>query len=198
MQLFTVGIHLLNLDGTKQFSEDGTALETYDNLDIQNFARAWTGFTREEMRSNFEAMSNEWLNRMDPMKIEGKWRDPFPKMDLWSGFVGDKIPLCKDLPTKQFLKEGATYRLLGSSARPDLHDQPSNWNVNHIKVLDLDHNSNLRNLLSTFKTQVTLDSSVPCVGVECELDNLRLVRIQHNPPIYYEVSPQLHYFHECC
>jgi len=189
MQLFSVGVHMLNVDGTVQVDESGSPLDTYDNNDIQNFARAWTGFTRQEMRSNFEAMETEWLNRMDPMKIEASWRDPFPKMDLHSGFIGDKKPLCVDLPEKQFLRSGATYRLLGSSPRPDLHHQSdSRHHVDRLKVLLLDNNSGLKSVLSGLKPVVTLTSNIPCTGAECELDNLRLVQVEQNPPIYYEVN----------
>ena len=139
------------------------------------------------MRGNIEALSNEWLNRMDPMMIEAEWRDPFPKMDLHSGFVGDKKPLCIDLPAKQFLWPGATYRLLGSSKRTDVHYQPSNWNVNSLKVTNLDSNSNLRNALSSLSPEIILTSNLACIGVECNLDNVRIVQVQQNPPIYYEV-----------
>jgi len=37
-------------------------------------------------------------------------------MDLFKGFIGDGYPLCVDLPDKQFLRIGATYRLLGNHA----------------------------------------------------------------------------------
>ena len=87
MQLFSIGIPMLNLDGTLQLDDDGVPLKSYDNNDVQNFARVWTGFTRQEVRGNYESMSTEWLNRMDPMKIEGSWRDPFPKMVSTSSLI---------------------------------------------------------------------------------------------------------------
>ena len=116
------------MDGTVQKNSNGTPIPSYDNTDIQNFARAWTGFSRQNPRSNMEFWENEWnKNRMDIMKLTGPWRDPFPKMDLGDGFIGDKVPLCIDLPDKQFLKVGASYRLLGSGIKPDVHDQPEYW-----------------------------------------------------------------------
>jgi hypothetical protein len=54
------------------------------------------------------------------MRIEGIWRDAFPKLDLDKTFIGDGYPLCADLPSKQFLKKGATYRLVGSAVRAEL------------------------------------------------------------------------------
>jgi hypothetical protein len=54
------------------------------------------------------------------MNINGRWRDVFPKTDLYGGYIGDGFPLCVDLPPKHFLRRGATYRLLGSKASPEL------------------------------------------------------------------------------
>lgn len=43
MQLFTIGLHQLRADGRKRLRE-GEPVPTYENSDIQTFARAWTGF----------------------------------------------------------------------------------------------------------------------------------------------------------
>jgi uncharacterized protein (DUF1800 family) len=72
MQLFSIGIYDLNMDGTKKLDVSGVPIMTYDNTDIQNFARAWTGFTPQERRSNIEMVWNDKQNRMDPMTIQGK------------------------------------------------------------------------------------------------------------------------------
>ena len=72
MQLFTIGIHMLRPDGSVM-KVNGTAIPTYDNTDIQNFARAWTGFRRQYFRSNFEGYQFTG-NRMDPMPIDGPRR----------------------------------------------------------------------------------------------------------------------------
>ena len=72
MQLFTIGIFRLNQDGTL-LKVNKTEVPTYDNTDIQTFARAWTGFRRQYFRSNFEGYSHTG-NRMDPMPIDGARR----------------------------------------------------------------------------------------------------------------------------
>ena len=72
MQLFSIGLYKLNIDGTKQLDDSGNPIMAYDNSDIQNFARAWTGFTRQEERSNIEMVYWDNLNRLDPMNIIGK------------------------------------------------------------------------------------------------------------------------------
>ena len=56
---------------------------------------------------------------MDPMELRDiDRRDWFPKKDLLDGWLGDRYPLCYDLPNQAFLKTGATYKLLGRSSQP--------------------------------------------------------------------------------
>ena len=38
MQLFSLGVNMLNIDGTYKRDENGDLIATYDNDDIQNFA----------------------------------------------------------------------------------------------------------------------------------------------------------------
>jgi uncharacterized protein (DUF1800 family) len=67
MQLFSIGLDMLNMDGTPQLDEDGNPIPTYDNSDIQSFARAWTGFQSQARRGNTEAR----VHRVEPMNIKG-------------------------------------------------------------------------------------------------------------------------------
>lgn len=64
---------MLNQDGTQQLDEQGTAQRVYTNDDIEEYARAWTGFIRQPRRGNFEERYN--LNQIDPMQIFAAWRD---------------------------------------------------------------------------------------------------------------------------
>jgi uncharacterized protein (DUF1800 family) len=43
MQLFTIGLYELNPDGTHRLSSDGNPQPTYDNTDIREFAKIFTG-----------------------------------------------------------------------------------------------------------------------------------------------------------
>ena len=95
MQLFTVGLTMLNDDGTRM---DGAG-EVYSNEDVSSqacitptrmlrsnfgsvqimeYSRVWTGFQRQDRRGNIETGNS--ANRVDPMKIRADWRDRFPKM----------------------------------------------------------------------------------------------------------------------
>ena len=73
MQLFSMGLYQLNLDGTQKLDSSGNPIQSYDNSDIQNFARAWTGFTRAPQRANLELMHWDGDNRIDPMQVRGEW-----------------------------------------------------------------------------------------------------------------------------
>lgn len=120
-------------------------------------------------------------------------RDSFPKMDLDNNYIGDTYPLCVDLPAKQFLRKGAKYRLLGSSTLPLMHYQRLP-NRDSKKAFVLSSTSTLYSELCNgtpdncnFFSEVTLTSNISqCDGEECSVDELRLVQIQSNPPVYYE------------
>jgi hypothetical protein len=200
MQLFTIGVQQLNNDGTLKLDpSSGLPIPTYQNDDIQTFARAWTGFYQQERRGNIE-LGGDWEpNRIDPMRINPYWRDVYPKMDLNDGFIGDSYPLCSDLPDKQFLKKGAKYILLGSSSLPEFQSGDMDWwaglSDNDILRISLDPNSLLRNALCNpsalssecnFKSVVVLEEDLQCTGQECKIDNLRAFKVQQNPPIFYE------------
>jgi hypothetical protein len=67
-----------------------------------------------------------WQNSWKTIELFCR-HDEFSKMDLDGNYIGDRVPLCADLPEYQFLKKGAKYRLLGSSVTPLLHHQPTFW-----------------------------------------------------------------------
>jgi len=192
MQLFSLGLYELNVDGTlKQYN--GEPKLTYTNADIQNFARAWTGFERQNARSNFEVDFFDYdSNRIDPMNVRGVSRDPFPKTDLHNGYIGDNYPLCVDLPERHFLKKGATYQLLGSSLSPGFHEVNRWWDEEDMPdlVLVLPSTSNLKNVLLSKTSRIVLNTDLTCRGRECNVDTLRIVQIEQNPPIYYEYVQQ--------
>jgi uncharacterized protein (DUF1800 family) len=45
MQLFTIGLHELNSDGTPKLGSNGRPIETYDNDDVMALAKVFTGFS---------------------------------------------------------------------------------------------------------------------------------------------------------
>jgi hypothetical protein len=184
MQLFTVGLHKLSLDGTPVLGEDGFPLPAYDNDDITTFARVWTGFTiAGSWRSNTESNilgSNK--NGNDPMKIKSAWRDRFPKTKLDSGYIGDKYPLCADMPPRPFLAKGATFHYLGEcSAEGCSYDEGSHM----FNPFQLEESSLLYEQLCqvnsggtcAFPDEVVLDQQLICKGIECNVDYVQGIKI---------------------
>ena len=200
MQLFTMGINKLNMDGSLALNDQGETMLAYTNEDIESFARAWTGFDLQPRRSNIEGRDN----RLDPMRIEAIWRDRFPKTDSIGGYIGDKYPKCQDLPLKAFLKQGATYRFLGNSPLPELMSDPSEFaTVETIKRVELAQSSSLRSLLCNadltgnciYQNTVTLPSTINNCGdsPECDLGMIRVVQVANNAYYEYVQEPCVNY-----
>jgi len=196
MQLFSVGLYDLNMDGTYKLDTDGEPIQTYDNTDIQTFARAWTGFQRHGSRSNYEGYWHH-QNKIDPMFLNGEKRDPFPKMDLNGGYISDGYPLCAHIPSGSFLRKGAKYRLVGNWNKPELSPETGFWRTHGSTTRTvLDVNSPLYQTLCdsdgtkcSYKTVVELTQDLACYGDECAVDTLGLIKIQNDPPLYYEFMP---------
>eukprot|EP00965_Chrysotila_dentata_P241951 6204598-Pleurochrysis_carterae.AAC.1 len=88
MQLFTIGLYELNMNGTVMRKPNGEAIATYATEAIMSFARAWTGLSRQPARTNVELTEDgNALNSFDPMRHVAIWRDAFPKMNLHRGYL---------------------------------------------------------------------------------------------------------------
>ena len=191
MQLFSIGLLKLNMNGTVQTDSDGVPLETYSNEDIMGFSRAWTGFYWQESRGNIESIVLHRLkNRIDPLRIRAEYRDQFPKMDLYGGHIGDGYPLCIHLPKKAFLRKGAIWIYRGKVGLPTKvpdplwFDWPQAIDIIRRVVLDplssdlyealckSDHTGKCR-----FASRIELTENLPCHGMECSVDTMRLVKV---------------------
>ena len=124
MQLFSIGLYVLNRDGTYKIDpQTRNPLETYNNDDITNFSRAWTNFVLNyNERDNIEPeWSTNWVtNRIDPMVLPtSEGRDVFPKQTLLidgkRGYIGDQVQRCDALPDKPWLRKGATWEYRANS-----------------------------------------------------------------------------------
>ncbi len=65
MQLFSIGLHQLQIDGRVNRDQNGELIPTYDNEDIKALARLFTGFKNNNAATNFYGPTN--LNQ--PMQI---------------------------------------------------------------------------------------------------------------------------------
>ena len=192
MQLFTIGLYHLEKDGTLQNSGLGFPLETYTNDNIMDFSRIMTGFRKQAARANIESQGANPQNEIDPMRLDATYRDRFPKMDLYNGYIGDGYPLCVDLPKQMFLRKGATYRYLGGIPTPQtIEAEAVIWLTNdNVVRVELDKKSQLYATLCQpldgkcrYRSQVVLKKRLRCHGVECSVEVPGIVKVGK---AYYE------------
>ena len=205
MQLFTIGLWQLNLDGSRALDAEGKSRPTYDNDNVRTFAKVWTGFENRASRSNLDAaFAADRLNKVDPMQVVGEYRDMSPKMNLYSGYLGDSHARCAPA---MFLQAGTKYLYLGrhpktEQVKPRTSDSEADPDV-HFEAGKNGAASDLYEKLCapasplsspspcSFPSQVILTQTIPCtVGTsECAIDAPRTVRIVDrvtNEAVYYE------------
>ncbi len=102
MQLFLVGLHELNPDGTNMLNDFGRVTKTYTNQDILSNARVLTGFSLTARRGNAKELFRSEKLQQDPLQIKVDMHDFFPKSLIDDGWIGDHYPLCVDLPKITF------------------------------------------------------------------------------------------------
>ena len=83
LQLFSIGLVELNMDGTPKTGSDGEAIETYGNDDILGLARVFTGLDREKGADNKNLSDADYR----PMVIYEDRHSPLEK-----SFLGTTIP----------------------------------------------------------------------------------------------------------
>jgi uncharacterized protein (DUF1800 family) len=77
MQLFTIGLYQLNLDGSQKTTSQGQLIPTYDNDDIQQLARVFTGLTFKS--SNPQNVFYSGDDFQYPMEMYQPEHEPGPK-----------------------------------------------------------------------------------------------------------------------
>ena len=115
------------------------------------------------------------------------------------------MALCSDLPSKNFLKKGASYQLLGSSGKPEMHKDPELWTSRpDFYRLELESSSPLYAKLCgadgngecTFPAKVVLDDNLVYddlakAGAEYAVDTIRTVLMKvGSTSIWYEYVRQ--------
>lgn len=79
MQLFSIGLYELNNDGTRKLDQDLNFIPTYDNQDIKEFAKIFTGFSNGAPGSDFGPFDGASINATLPMKMYDEWHEPGEK-----------------------------------------------------------------------------------------------------------------------
>jgi len=97
MQLFSIGLLQLNLDGTPKLGSNGQPLETYTQSDVSNLARVFTGYEIDESVGRFTSPRppNYTVLKLDytlqPLRLNPNRHSPEAKV-----FLGTTIPAGTD------------------------------------------------------------------------------------------------------
>lgn len=92
MQLFSIGLDELNQDGSYVLDADNQRIPTYNNDDIKEFAKVFTGLGAAEVNSNPYGVIPEfgidfwWCKKDVPMLVYEDWHEPGEK-NLLNGFT---------------------------------------------------------------------------------------------------------------
>jgi len=110
MQLFTIGLYELNPDGTRKLDSNGEEIPTYDNDDIQEFAKVFTGLGPGQYYwpwQDFSGVPVTWgagfndfpgtVNLTVPMQMFPAWHEPGPKYLLRGAVVPGGQPAMQDI-----------------------------------------------------------------------------------------------------
>ena len=95
MQLFSIGLYMLEPDGAHQKNAQGQDMATYDNVDIAEFAKIFTGF------SYGDTQSWGWPDDYEegvatPMQIFNNRHEPGPKELLLGSTIPSRNPVNGD------------------------------------------------------------------------------------------------------
>ena len=94
MQLFTIGLYELNTNGTKKTDSQGNSIPTYDNDDIAEFAKIFTGLTWSD-QDKFGQGSRKvgYYSFTYPMRMHNDEHEPGEKYLLNGFIVPDRNPV---------------------------------------------------------------------------------------------------------
>jgi uncharacterized protein (DUF1800 family) len=95
MQLFSIGLYELNDDGTRQRDANGELIPTYDNDDIREFAKVFTGLTFGGGGPN--EFPNAAVNFREPMNMVEFAHEPGEKRLLRGTVIPAGLPAQEDL-----------------------------------------------------------------------------------------------------
>lgn len=76
LQLFTIGVHELNIDGTKKRDGNNNFIPTYDQKTVEEFAKVFTGWSYSD--KNWKQWAGQ-ANRTDPLKAFEEYHDTSSK-----------------------------------------------------------------------------------------------------------------------
>ena len=178
-QLLSIGLDELNPDGTIKTDSMGFPIPTYDNSDISEFARVFTGLVSEEPRTE-----EQYINLIDPMVMVEEFHDTDEKTLLngqvlpagQSGLqdIGDAVDNLFNHPnTGPFICKQLIQRLVTSNPDPDYVERVAN--------VFADNGSGVRGDFKAVIKAILLDEDAVDLN---QMDNSRFGKF-HEPWVRY-------------
>ncbi len=100
LQLFSIGLYMLNQDGTLQLDDQGNPIPTYSQESINNFSKVLTGWTYCNITCSNSAPGI--LNYKDPMILNPINHDTTGKTLLnYPDPVNPSVPACGNCTTPE-------------------------------------------------------------------------------------------------
>ncbi|HEX8249481.1 MAG TPA: DUF1800 domain-containing protein [Pyrinomonadaceae bacterium] len=97
LQLFSIGLYMLNQDGTLKLDNQGNPIPTYNQETINNFSKLFTGWTYCHDPGVCPQMTLGTLNFKDPMVLNPDNHDTSAKtLLIYPNAINQNIPACSD------------------------------------------------------------------------------------------------------
>jgi hypothetical protein len=95
MQLFTIGLFMLNPDGTLQLDDSNDPIPTYDQNNVNNLTKVFTGWSFCQTAASCPNLSPGTVNFIDPLLLNTGSHDLTAKTLLnYPGSTTTNIPAC--------------------------------------------------------------------------------------------------------
>ncbi|HVF30529.1 MAG TPA: DUF1800 domain-containing protein [Pyrinomonadaceae bacterium] len=122
LQLFSIGLYMLNQDGTVQTDPQGAPIETYNQEDINQLSKVFTGWTF--CNANCQNSSPGIVNFKDPMVLVPANHDLTAKtLPAYPGAQNPNIPACTGCTTDSQIRAYADASL--NQALNHIFDHPN-------------------------------------------------------------------------
>ena len=142
MQLFSIGLTDLNLDGTEKLDSSGNAIPTYTQADVEALARVFTGWSLDSVVDDNEWIRlkkypqlHSWEDFITPMKSFASFHDFTEKTVMGTYFPAYQTPesdleiaidmLFNHSSLPPFISKQLIQRLVSSNPSPDYVERVS-------------------------------------------------------------------------
>ena len=180
MQLFTVGLFQLNLDGSVTIDAQGETTSTYDIEDVQELAKVFTGLSVGAYDPNSVAYKNGWplnfnagINQVDmtvPMAMYDDYHEPGIKVLI----TGDTIPAGQtgmqdihDVLDMLYMHDNTAPFIAKRLIQHLVKSNPSPAYVKRAALAFIDNGMGVRGDLGAVITAILIDpEAIECEGVQ--------------------------------